>query len=103
MDPVNEFVLNLMKEAKLDTLPDDFKQSLQDQLMVQAYRRIGVVIMEELNDEQAGQFTELVANPDKIDQTAVNDFLTKNTTEKFADKIKTALTDLAVEFLKSQK
>jgi hypothetical protein len=92
-----------MKEAKLDTLPDDFKQSLQDQLMVQAYRRIGVVIMEELNDEQAGQFTELVANPDKIDQTAVNDFLTKNTTEKFADKIKTALTDLAVEFLKSQK
>lgn len=102
MDPINEYVVALLKEAKLDTVPDEFRQSLQDQLTVQAYKRIGAVIVAELGDEQATAFIELLKNPEQVDTVAVNNFLTKHTSQ-IEPKLRTALADMGQEFLRNLK
>lgn len=102
MDPVNEFVAGLLKEAKLDTLPDDLRHSIEDQLVVQTYKRVGQVIMTELNTDQAAEFAELISDPEKMSEDTINRFLTAHTTN-MDQKLKEALSDLGAEFLANLK
>ena len=102
MDPVKDFVSNLLKEAKLDTLPEDLRTNIENQLLVQTYKRIGTVIMNELNNEQAAEYAKLIENPQQVNEQAVNEFLTKHT-QKMDQKIQAALVDLAATFLTNLK
>lgn len=102
MDPIQDYVAALLKQTKLDTLPEAMKANIQEQLLVQAYRRIGVVMVTELGQEKSDQLMELVADPAKTNMEAVNRFITDNT-KGFETKVQTALADLGAEFIKQLK
>lgn len=97
---MDQFVNSLMKEAKLDTLPEEFQISLRDQLTTQAYRRIGAAILKELNEKDSDAFLALVdlTKPEDVDQPKLNAFLSEKITD-FEAKVSTALESLAGEFL----
>ncbi len=99
MDPINEFVQTLMKEAGLSGLSDDLRLGLERQLQVLAYRRIGEVILDELGEAEQIAFMQIVdRNPETPDYDAINHFLAQHT--KGLDiKLREALRKLGTLFL----
>jgi len=104
MEPMDQFVNSLMKEAKLDTLPEEFQTNLRDQLATQAYRRIGAAILKELNEADGEAFLAMVdfSQPQQVDQSKLNAFLAEKI-DGFDVKVSTALESLATEFLKNMQ
>ena len=102
MDPIQDYVTALLKQTKLDTLPAEMKVDIQEQLTVQAYRRIGVVMVTELGQEKSDQLMTMVENPAQVNTDAVNRFITEHT-KGFETKVQAALVELGAEFIKQMK
>lgn len=102
MDPIQDYVTALLKQTKLDTLPDEMKVDIQEQLTVQAYRRIGVVMVTELGQEKSDALMTMVADPAQVNTDAVNRFITEHT-KGFETKVQAALVELGAEFIKQMK
>lgn len=102
MDPIQDYVTALLKQTKLDTLPDEMKVDIQEQLTVQAYRRIGVVMVTELGQEKSDVLMAMVEDPAQVNADAVNRFITEHT-KGFETKVQTALVELGAEFIKQMK
>lgn len=99
MDPIKEYVVTVLKKAGLDTLPDELRLGLEEQLMILAYRKIGEVVMQQLNEEKQKQFVDLIeADPENINHDAINQFLSEHT-NKLDVQVKDALGELGANFL----
>lgn len=99
MDPIRDYINTVLKQAKLDTLPDELRLGLEEQLVILAYRRVGEVVMAQLNESQQAEFLSLIeANPEQLNHTAINDFLA-NHTKKLDIEVRDALGNLGADFL----
>ncbi|MBI4407967.1 MAG: hypothetical protein HY565_05725 [Candidatus Kerfeldbacteria bacterium] len=102
MDPIQDFITALLKQTNLDTLPDEMKVDIQEQLTVQAYRRIGIVMATELGQKKSDELMTLVDDPAAVHTDAVNRFITEHT-KGLETKVQAALVELGAEFIKQMK
>jgi len=101
-DPGTLFIEKMLEEAGLTDLPADYKQEYIAKLQEQLNRRIGIVIMQNLSDEDAEKFAQMIEQSPApgIDQ------MQSYFAEKIPDlegKIKEGLTQFAVEFINASK
>ncbi|MFA5994936.1 MAG: hypothetical protein WCW27_03440 [Patescibacteria group bacterium] len=102
-NPLESFVDYLITEAGYNNLPENFQLSYREQLLTQVYRRIGLIVVNELPEQDVVAFNQLVGeNPSKADQAAVNQFLESHI-ENFSEKLKVGLDELAKNFLETGK
>lgn len=102
-DPIQNYVQAILKEGKLDTLPDDLRIGLEEQLTVLVYQRIGTLMVNELGDAASEQFFSLLEkNPLQPDHVQLNQFLSDHI-EHFDTKLADSLADLGADFLQRLK
>lgn len=99
MDPIKEYVTTILKKAHLDTLPDELRLGLEEQLMMLAYRKIGEVVMQQLDEAKQKQFVDLIeADPENLNHDGINQFLSEHTS-KLDIQVKDTLGELGANFL----
>ena len=97
---LDTFVDAMIQGAGLHTLPDDYLDQYKEQLLIQVERRIGLIILSELNDEDAEHYMKKFAEDDSADPMHVQDFLTTRI-ENFEEKLRLGLDALVEEFIKA--
>lgn len=97
-DQITEFLEQLLKEADLRNLPDDFRARYIDQLRELIQERVGILALEELHQEHVREFQTLLSGEDTDQQ--LHDFLTKNIPE-FEQKLQDVLGEFREQFLDS--
>lgn len=96
-DLMSPFIEDLLKEAKIDTMPDDFKNEYRRRLAGQLMERLGLVAMRALSDSDLPRAEEL-ASQEKFDE--LMQFLKKNI-PNFAEVMDAALKDFRTSFIAS--
>lgn len=103
MNPLESFVDYLMTEAGYNGLAPEYQASYREQLLAQVLRRVGIIAMNELPEEKAAEFANVLGDdPTKVDQTKVGAFL-ENNIEDFGAKLQAGLDQFAKEFLTAGK
>lgn len=99
-DIIQNFVLDLLKQAGLDNMPEDFKQEYIEKLAIEAERRLGVMAMEALDANGLQEFENFM-NTHEAPKT--EDFLEffNSYIPDFTAKTSKTLQDFAQEFLSS--
>lgn len=99
-DPINGFIEKLLAEAKLDNLPEDYKQEYIKKMRQQIEKRIGVLAMMEMDQSALEEFSQLVKS--KPSAAEVNKFFLDKI-PGFQEKVKAGLSDFALEFVQATK
>lgn len=97
-DLINTFVVELLKKADLDKVPQDFYDEYVEKIGLEVQKRLGLVAMKELSPEAVDQFGELIKNDASPKDLVV--FFQENIPD-YQEKIEMALKDFADEFLVS--
>lgn len=99
MEPLQHFTQTLMKQAKLDTLPEPARASLAEQLEAQITRRLGAVIINALPETERENFVaKLNDDMSETDRTALMDQAAQ-LIPNYQPLLEKTLEDVAVEFL----
>ncbi|MFA5020747.1 MAG: DUF5663 domain-containing protein [Patescibacteria group bacterium] len=96
-ESIDLFVENLLSQAKLN-LPADFKGQYVEKLKEQINRRLGLVIMENLDDAGLEEFSRLMATEPKPDINTIQAAFQARIPD-FEQKIKEALVEFAQDFV----
>jgi hypothetical protein len=99
-DMIQSFVLDLLKQAGIDNMPEEFKKEYTEKLAVEAERRLGVMAMEELDVKGLEQFETFMSTHDAPKSEDFLEFFNTHITD-FDAKANKALQDFAQEFLSS--
>jgi len=99
-DIIQNFVLDLLKQAGIDNMPEEFKQEYAEKLAVEAERRLGVIAMEELDAKGLEEFEAFMATHDAPKSEDFLEFFNSHISD-FNEKASRALHDFAQEFLSS--
>ena len=94
-----EFLQQLINEADLKHLPDDFKSRYIEQLRMLVEERIGILALEELHEEHVKDFQKMLNGSDK-EQEKIGDFLREHVPE-FEQKVQAVLEEFRNQFLDS--
>lgn len=98
---IEGFITEVVKQAGLDKMPEDFLLEYKEKLAIEAQKRLGLSAMEALPDEKIEEFTELTEkNPE--DYEKINAFLMDNISD-FDEKMAIALRDFGFEMVESAK
>lgn len=100
-EPIDMYIDNLLKEANLK-LPDDYKTQYAERLKEQVNRRLGIVIMENLDDAGLAEFSQLMAQEPKPDILEIQKSFAARIPD-FDQKIKTALAEFGKDFITATK
>jgi hypothetical protein len=98
LEPIEVYLQNLLQAANLDSLPAEAKEDYLDQLKVQVDRRVGIIIMRELDEAGREELTAMMEKGAQPGSPALQDFLTSRI-ENFEEKIKAGLNEFAEEFV----
>lgn len=102
-NPLESFVDYLISELGYSNLPSEYKTTFRDQVRVQVYRRVGMIVMNELSDADAKEFSERFGDAlDQADHAELQAYLTSKI-EDFPQKISAGLDEFAQEFFRIQK
>ncbi len=96
-EPLNLFVENLLRESKLN-LPTDFKAQYIEKLKEQVNRRLGIALMENLDEAALTEFSELMSVEPQPDFRAVEKFYQEKI-PNVEQKIQAALAEFATDFI----
>lgn len=97
-DFVKEYVSNLLVSAGLTDMPADFKEQYTNQVIQEVERRIGLVVLGELNPQAAEALTQL--SESNAGPSATADWL-QNHSQNYEAKIAQALDQFKADFLSS--
>ncbi|MDP3970518.1 MAG: hypothetical protein Q8P90_02360 [bacterium] len=101
-DPMSNFVDNLITEAGLTGIPDDFLEIYKANLMAQVQRRIGIIAIGELNDEKKAEYVTRFIEENDVDPMEMQKYLVENVSD-FENKLQIGLQELASEFISAAK
>ena len=101
-DYLEQFISQLMKSAGLNNLNEEFKNSYKERLMAQIQERLGLILINELNEQGLEDYKNLIQVNDKPSPAQVQKFFSEHI-ENFEEKSKKTLEDFAVEFLQAIK
>ena len=99
---IDAFIDFLMQESGFHKLPADFKITYRRALSGQVVRRIGILMLKELNNEDIKEFSENFMSKEKPDHQAMHKFLLTRV-QNFEAKMKAGLDEFAKEFLLAAK
>lgn len=101
-DYLEQFISQLMESAGLNNLNEEFKNSYKERLMAQIQERLGLVLMNELDEQGLENYKNLIQGNDKPSPAQIQKFFSDHI-DDFKGKSKKALEDFAVEFLQAIK
>lgn len=99
-DVIQNFVLDLLKQAGIDQMPEDFKKEYTEKLAVEAERRLGVMAMEELDAKGLEEFEAFMSTNNAPKSEDFLEFFNSHITN-FNVKSNKTLQEFAQEFLNS--
>jgi hypothetical protein len=97
MDSLAQFVDNLIDEAGLRPLPAGFEAEYKQRLMDQVVERLGLIVMENLTEEQAKEYSDVLMNQATINGDRLAGLI--RSIPGLEDKITAGLSGMANEFL----
>lgn len=100
-EPLDLFIANLVKESGLN-LPEDFKQQYIEKLKEQLNRRLGLVLIEDLDEAGLAEFSQLMGQEPQPDFQAIQNFYATKI-PNFEQKIQSAMIEFANEFIATAK
>lgn len=99
-DPLEQFTDYLIAEAGYKNLPESYASTFRDQVRAQVYRRVGMIVMNELNEADAKEFADKFgAELGQSNNAAAQEFLSTKI-ENFPEKLVTGLNEFAEEFFR---
>lgn len=101
-DPLEHFAYELLRAADLDALPEDAKSEFVVRLRDEAQRRIGIIAMENLDEQGTAEFVAMIEQTPPPEPAAVQAFLVGKIPE-FEIKMQAGLLAFADEFVKGAK
>ncbi len=99
-DIIQNFVLDLLKQAGIDNMPEEFKKEYAEKLSVEAERRLGVMAMEELDAKGLEAFETFMSAHEAPKSEDFLEFFNGHIND-FSAKANKTLQDFAQEFLAS--
>ena len=97
-EALDQFIDMLLVEAKMDSLPEDFKATYRERLNEQVLKRLGLVVLEGLDENSAKEYAQLVESGVKQDSPKMQEFLAARIPD-LSNRIQNALQDFAGGFL----
>ncbi|MEA2088369.1 MAG: hypothetical protein U9O55_00825 [Patescibacteria group bacterium] len=101
-DYLEQFISQLMESAGLNNLNEEFKNSYKERLMAQIQERLGLILMNELDEQGLENYKNFIQINNKPSPTQIQKFFSEHIND-FEGKCKKALEDFAIEFLQSIK
>lgn len=95
---IQNFVLDLLKKAGLDNMPEDFKKEYTEKLAVEVERRLGVMAMEELDAKGLEDFEAFMTAQETPKSEDFLEFFNSHISD-FNEKTSKTLDEFAQEFL----
>jgi hypothetical protein len=99
-DMIQNFILDLLKNAGLDNMPEEFKKEYTEKLAVEAERRLGVMAMEELDAKGLEDFEAFMTAQETPKSEDFLEFFSSHIVD-FDTKANKTLLEFAQEFLAS--
>ena len=97
-DSIDLFVENLLKQANLANLPEDYKKEYVERVKEQINQRLGIIMLENLDDDGIAAFSELMSGEPTPDINAIQK-LCQDRIPEFNQKIQAALAEFAQDFV----
>ena len=97
-EAIDQFIDTLLREAKLDVLPDDYKEQYRERLYDQIVSRIGIIAMQNLDEKGAADFSQMLENGVKPGSKEAQDFFTERIPD-FGEKIRLGMVEFAQQFI----
>ncbi|MDD3284688.1 MAG: DUF5663 domain-containing protein [Patescibacteria group bacterium] len=101
-DSLQFIIQDIIKQANLENLPEQEKQAFASQLEMQFNRRIGLIIMDNLDDASIEEYSKIIKdnpfpNPDELQK-----FLEKHIPD-YGEKLKVGIDNFVKEILLTLK
>lgn len=97
LDPIQAFVEQLYSAAGLDKLPPDLKEEYSERIGVEVNRRIGLSMMEALDEKSLEEFNKLMEK-EEVDPAEAMAFFKQNVPD-FEVKMQKVFGDFTKEFV----
>lgn len=100
VDALESLAENIISLAKLDDLPEGDKKYLKDNLLLQLNRRLGLIIVENLDEESMKKYAQLVEDSPIPNSEKLQEFL-EGHLPNYKEKIKEGLEEFANDIVSS--
>ncbi len=97
LDPVQAFVDQLYSAAGLDKLPSDIRTEYAERIGVEVNRRIGLAMMQALDEKALDDFNKLM-DKDDVDPAEAMGFFQQHVPD-FQERMKQVFEEFAKEFV----
>jgi len=97
-DVIQKFILEMIKKAGIDNMPEEFKQTYSEQLAIEAQRRLGIMAISELDEQGAKDFEDFIAKNPSPEPKVTLEFFNSRITD-FENKVQTTLAKFSEEFI----
>jgi len=97
-EAIDQFIDTLLREAKLDALPDDYKAQYRERLYDQIVNRIGIIAMQNLDETGAAEFGDLMKSGVKPNSEEAQNFFVQKIPD-FEEKIRQGMEEFARQFI----
>lgn len=94
---MDQYVKQIMAQAGIADLPEDFKQDYMEKLSIEAQRRLGIMAMGEMDENGLKDFEKLMAENKQPQPEELMEFF-KARIPDFESKVTAALKEFAEEF-----
>lgn len=98
-DAIAQLADSIIEAAGADQLPEEAKQPFREQLEAQIMRRLGIIVMENLDEEGMKEYEALVADNPVPDPQALQVFLEKRVPD-YEEKLKAGMEQFAADTAK---
>ena len=99
LDPIQAYLEDLFVAAGLDKLPSDIKEEYSERLGVEVNRRIGLAMMDSLDENSLGEFNALMEK-DEVTPDDARVFFAERVPD-YEARMQKVLEDFAKEFVDS--
>jgi len=94
---IEQFIQDLIKKSGIDNMPEDFKKEYREKLAAQAQQRLGMVALQELDEQGIKDFEEFMGKEESPEPNETLEFL-NNRIPDFSNKVVKALEQFGNEF-----
>ena len=101
-DAIDQFIDTLLREAKLDILPEDYKKQYRERLYDQIVSRVGLIAMKNLDDQGVKEFGQMLQDGLKPDSDEAREFFVQKIPD-FEEKIRLGMVEFAEQFIGAAK
>jgi hypothetical protein len=99
---LQQFIKNIIKKAGMESLPQKFLDEYEDKLIIEFQRRIGVLMVKELDEQGIKEFDKLIQGNPNPDQRVLLNFFNVHISN-FKQKFEKGSQDFTQEFVDELK